>query len=276
MNVIRRRFFDLADRQIHYRERAGDGRPLVALHHLPGSARQIEDVMAALTDRHVIAPDLAGTGDSGLHPVAAPTIADYARDVLALIDGLGLASVDLYGSHTGACLAVEMAILAPDRIGRVILDGVPIYAPAEASELIAHYAPFVEPDANGAHLLWAHNFCRNQILFWPWYDHSSAAARGAGLPPPRDLHAWVVEVIKGLDGFPLGYRAVFAYPMAERLPLVSVPTLCISAAVDTLAVASRQAVGLLPAGRLALIEGEGAAMAPPARIAEEIAAFLKV
>lgn len=59
MKPIRRRFFDLATRQIHYRETAGLGPPLASLHHLPGSARQIEPVFAALLGRTVIAPDLA-------------------------------------------------------------------------------------------------------------------------------------------------------------------------------------------------------------------------
>lgn len=274
MSDIRRRFADLAGRQIHYRKLAGTGRPLVALHHLPGSAKQIGETIAALAPRHVIAPDLAGTGDSDLHPAITPSIADYADDVIALLDQLELAEVDLYGSHTGACLATEVAIRAPTRVGRVILDGVPLYSAEDAAEQMLHYAPFIEPDLNGSHLLWAHNFCRDQILFWPWYDKSTAAARGTGLPPARVLNDWVVEVIKGLDGFPHGYRAVFAYPMVERLALVTQPTLCIAAADDTLGAASYRAVDLLPNGALALIASEGGAMAPPALVAAAVTAFL--
>jgi pimeloyl-ACP methyl ester carboxylesterase len=272
--IVRRRFFDLPERQIHYRETAGAGIPLIALHHLPGSARQIEATIVALAGRHVIAPDLAGTGDSGLHPAPAPTVADYAGDVIALIHGLGLERVDLYGSHTGAALAVEIAVSRPELVRKVVLDGVPLFEPEEAASLIASYAPFIEPDSNGMHLLWAHNFCRDQILFWPWHDHSAAAARGTGLPPPRDLHAWVLEVIKGLDGFPLGYRAVFGYALAERMGAVRHPALCISAAVDTLAEASRRAVALLPDGHLATIDGQGQPMPPPEAVAAAIEAFL--
>lgn len=274
MTPIRRRFADLPDRQIHYREMVGSGRPLVALHHLPGSSRQISETIAALAGRHVVAPDLAGTGDSDLHPAATPSIADYAGDVIALLDVLGHDTIDLYGSHTGACLAVEVAILAPRRVRRLVLDGVPLYSAAEAAEQMAQYAPVVEPDLNGAHLLWAHNFCRDQILFWPWYDKSAAAARGTGLPPARILNEWVVEVIKGLDGVPQGYRAVFAYPMAQRLAAVTQPALCIAAADDTLAAASRRAVTLLANGRLETIAETGGAMAPPSLVAQAIEAFL--
>ena len=271
---VRRRFFDLGERQIHYRYRDGAGVPIVALHHLPGSARQIEPIIAALTGKTVVAPDLAGTGDSDPYPGSAPTIADYAADVVDLVRGLGYGQVDLYGSHTGACLAVEIAATVPDLVRRVILDGVPMYAEAEAEDLKAHYAPVIEPDINGVHLILAHNFCRDQILFWPWYERSAQAARRAGLPSPRDLHDWVLEVLKGLGGFPLGYRAVFGYPMAARLPAVRQPTLCVSAAADTLAEASRRAAALLPDGDLVLIRDTGEAMAPPADVAAAILTFL--
>lgn len=278
MTGIRRRFFDLGNRQLHYRIKVADAGeaalPLVALHHLPGSARQIEPVIRALDGRTVIAPDLAGTGDSDLHPEPAPGMSDYATDAIALIRGLGLAIVDLYGSHTGACLAVEIALREPALVRRIVLDGVPIYSAEEAAELATNYAPIVPPDVNGLHLLWAHNFCRDQILFWPWYDRTAGSARGTGLPPARALHEWVLEVIKGLEGFPLGYRAVFAYPMAERLRHVSQPTLCISAVADTLAATSRRAVSLLADGHLAVIDDRGQAMAPPKKVAAEILDFL--
>jgi pimeloyl-ACP methyl ester carboxylesterase len=271
---VRRRFFDLGERQIHYRCTQGQDVPIIALHHLPGSARQIEAVLVALEGKTVVAPDLAGTGDSDPHPGSAPTIADYATDVVQLVRGLSFAQVDLYGSHTGACLAVEIAASVPGLVRRVILDGVPIFTPETVEDFKAHYAPTIEPDINGTHLLWAHNFCRDQILFWPWYDRSAKAARRASLPSARDLHDWVIEVIKGLGGFPLGYHAVFDYPMLQRLPDVSQPTLCISAAADTLAEASRHTKSLLPDGHLVLIGDTGEAMAPPSAVAAAILEFI--
>jgi pimeloyl-ACP methyl ester carboxylesterase len=273
MTAIRRRFADLPGRQIHYRELAGDGIPLLALHHLPGSSRQISAIITALAGRHVIAPDLAGTGDSDLHPSPAPAIADYVDDLIALLGVLGHDRVDVFGSHTGACLAVELAIRAPQLVRRLVLDGVPLHSAEEAAEFTRNYAPFIEPDLNGSHLLWAHNFCRDQILFWPWYDKSASAARGGGLPPARMLNEWVVEVIKGLDGFPHGYRAVFAYPMVERLGLVTRPAMCISAADDTLAAETLAAVKLLPHGSLMTIATQGGSMAPPDLVAGAILQF---
>lgn len=258
--IIRRRFFDLPDRQIHYRETEGAGgdreTPLVLLHLLPGSARQMEPLMRDLAPRRCIAPDIAGTGDSDPIAIDQPTIADYARDTAALIAAMsGGAPVDVYGTHTGAGIAIELALQAPHLVRRVVLEGIPMFTPAQAEELTARYAPDVAPDHNGSHLLWAHNFCRDQILFYPWYDKSQAAARGNGLPPPEDLHRWVLEVIKGLPGVPRAYRAAFAYPAAERLGLVTHPVLCLAPEGDSLFEATRQAIAHIPRGRLLVLRG---------------------
>lgn len=272
--MIRRGFADLGERQIHYRHGAGEGPPLIAMHALPGSSRQIQPLLEALAGRRVYAPDMAGTGDSDPHPKAQPTIADYADDMIGFLDALGLAQVDLYGSHTGSCIAVELSNRHPERVRKIVLDGVALFSPAEGAALAGSYAPTIAPDINGLHLLTAHNFCRDQILFWPWHERTAAASRGNGLPPPRVLHDWVLEVIKGLDGFPPAYRAAFTYPMADRLAGVRHQTLSIAAEADTLAEASRLAVGLLPAGRLATIAGQGTSMASPGLVAEAVRAFL--
>lgn len=259
MTMIRRRFFDLPDRQVHYREAEGAGRPLVLLHLMPGSAKQMEPLMTALSPQCCLAPDMAGTGDSDPLAASDPSIADYAGDTIAFLRALGGGvPVDLYGSHTGACLAVEVALLAPELVRSVILDGMPLFTPEKALELTQRYAPEVTPDHNGLHLLWAHNFCRDQILFYPWYDKSQAAARGNGLPPPEALHRWVLEVIKGLGGIPKAYRAAFTYPSAERLARLTHPTLCLAPRGDSLFEATQRAVSLIPHGRLVVLDGNEA------------------
>lgn len=254
--TIRRRFFDLPGRQIHYRETEGHGPPLVLLHLLPGSAKQMEPVMRDLAPRHCIAPDMAGTGDSDLLHLPAPGIADYAHDTIALLEGIaGESPVDLYGNHTGAAIAIEVALAVPRLVRRVVLDGIPMFDTADADAMAARYAPTVTPDHNGGHLLWAHNFCRDQILFYPWYDKSQAAARGNGLPPADDLHRWVLEVIKGLPGIPQAYRAAFAYPAADRLKALTQPVLCLAPEGDSLFEETRRAIAHIPQGRLAIVKG---------------------
>lgn len=255
--VIRRRFFERGERQLHYREGGAPGAAptLVLLHLLPASSRHLVPLMEALAPRHVVAPDLPGLGDSDALDMAEPAIADLAADLLPLIDALD-APVDLYGTHTGACVAVEIAARHPGKVRRLVIDGVPIFDAQTAARFALDYAPAIVPDHDGTHLLRAHGFARDMHLFFPWFDKSAAAARGGGLPDAAALFAFVMDVLKGLSAIPAAYRAAFAYPTETMLAQVPCPTLCLAQRGDTLAGPTRRALELLPFGRLAEIDGD--------------------
>jgi pimeloyl-ACP methyl ester carboxylesterase len=272
--MIRRAFADLPDRQVHFRHGGAGEIPLVMLHASPGSSKQLERLISAMaTTRRVIAPDTPGNGDSTPLPVESPRMADYAAATLEFLDAQGFGQVDLYGSHTGASIATELAILAPDRVRNVILDGVGIFSAEERAEYLANYAPAVTPDLNGAYLNWAFMFCRDQYQFWPWYKRNRENSRGAGLPPPGELHDWVLEVLKAIETYHLGYRAAFGYPKAERLPLVTRPLLAIADENDPLLPNTEAILRLIPGVTFVRTSRSGVAGSGP-RTADAIAQFL--
>lgn len=246
---VRRRFADLGFGQVHYRE-AGAGPVLLLLHASPGSSKQLEPLIGRLArDFRVIAPDTPGNGDSAPLPLAQPLSEDYARAMLALLDVLGIEQAHVYGTHTGACIGSELALLAPERVGRLIQDGVAIFTPVEREELLARYAHPFEPDLEGTQLLRTFIFCRDQYVFFPWYARDRAHLRNVGLPAPRALHDWVLEVLKAATTYHLAYRAAFAYPAEERLPLVRQPVLCVAAEDDPLRAVTVDIAPKIPNGR---------------------------
>jgi pimeloyl-ACP methyl ester carboxylesterase len=251
MTVVRRAFADLAHGQVHYRYAGIDGPVVVLLHAGPGSAKQLEWLAANLAARfRIIVPDMPGNGDSEPLSIENPTIADYAAALVALLDTLGLDRVHVYGTHTGASIAAELAIGAPGRVGQIVMDGLGVFAPARRDEFLAHYAHPFTPDLDGAYLLRAFHFLRDQYLFFPWYDRTSEGLRdSAALPPPRELHAWLVEVLKAAETYPRAYRAAFSWPAANRLPLVPCHATMTAAANDPLHDGSRDAASWLPDGR---------------------------
>jgi pimeloyl-ACP methyl ester carboxylesterase len=272
--IIRRAFADLNDRQVHFRHGGAGEIPLVMLHASPGSSKQLEPLIAELAaTRRVIAPDTPGNGDSTKLPLEAPQIQDYAAATLEFLDAHDLKQIDLYGSHTGASIATELAILAPDRIRKVILDGVGLFSAEERDEYLANYSPAITPDLNGAHLNWAFMFCRDQYQFWPWYKRTRETSRAAGLPTPTELHNWVLEVLKSIETYHLGYRAAFAYPKAERLPLVTRPILAIVDENDPLLSNTKLIVGMAPDVTFTVTSRARDATSHP-RTADAISAFL--
>ncbi len=226
---IRRGFVDTPDGQVHYRE-AGqpvpDAPPLILIHASPGSALTLAPLLRAFgRHRHVIAPDTLGNGDSSApahHEVGVPYLAQAHRHAL---DALGIERFDLYGTHTGASIASELAIAHPARVRALILDGVGLYGEQEQAELLAHYVPEVTIDQNGSHLHLIWSFVRDAYLFWPWYRKDKTHRRPAGLPNAHVLHDKLVEVLKAARTFHIPYRAALGHDKRARLPLLRVPTL---------------------------------------------------
>lgn len=234
---IRRGFVEVAEGQVHYRTAGWDrpGLPLVMLHASPGSARMLEPLIGVLGHRRrVVATDTLGNGDSSPPVGSAPDIACFADAHRRALDALGVERFDLYGTHTGANIACEIAIAFPGRVNRLILDGVSLYTPEERADMLAHYAPGVTIDLNGSQLNWIWHFVRDVYLFWPWYRRDGAHRRPTGLPSADELHDKAVEVIKAARTYHLSYRAAIGYDKEPRLPLVQVPTLLACARSDML------------------------------------------
>src|SRR5262245_48308875 len=102
--------------RIHYLAWSTPGnKPLVLLHGISRVAHTFDHAAPHFaSDHHVIAIDMRGHGDSDWDPRAAYLVEDYAKDVEALIDQLGMKSVVLWGASTGGRVAQVIAGARPD------------------------------------------------------------------------------------------------------------------------------------------------------------------
>ena len=254
--AIRRGFVDIPAGQIHYRCAAPTDdkhKPALAMiHQSPGSSRQLEGLMRALAPRRsLIAPDTLGNGDFSPSTVAEPDIPLLAEAAWSAIDRLLPGRFDLYGSHTGASIAMEMAIAHPDRIRRLVIDGMGLYAADEQSDILQNYAREIVPDLEGTQLLKVWHFCRDQYLFWPYYNRTAAGRLPNGLPSADEFHDFVVEVLKAVRTYHQSYRAAFRHPKRERLPLLRLPVLVTCSPSDMLHRYSGEVAALIPNARSA-------------------------
>lgn len=265
---IDRAFVRLREGLLHYRSagyargaapRRGAPLPLYMVHAGPGSSRGLEGVVQRLgTDRAVIAPDTLGAGDSAAPDVPVPEVPYYAESVVRTLDALGIERVDYYGSHTGAHIGCELALRWPERVRRMVFDGVPVFPAALRAELLERYAPPVQPDDAGRQLAWAWQFVRDMGLFFPHYARDPAHRLANAVPAAEALHRSVVEVLKVLPTYHLAYQATFRHDIESRLPSLRLPVLCIGREGDPLASYVERAVALIPGavpGRVARAAG---------------------
>lgn len=102
-------------------ECVGSGSPLLLIHGLGSSGDDWafqRDVFAC--SHRVLLVDLRGSGRSS-KPAGPYAIAQFAADLLALLDLLEIARVDVLGFSLGGSVALEMALAQPRRVQRLVL-----------------------------------------------------------------------------------------------------------------------------------------------------------
>lgn len=217
---VRRGYADTPLGQLHYAEQ-GDGPAVLLLHQTPRSYdefREVQPLLAAAGYR-AVAMDMLGFGLSA--PLPAPqTIEAMADGGLALLTALGVEQAAIFGHHTGAAVAIELAAAAPERVSALVLSSGPwTDAAYRASHANGPGVDEAETAADGSHLttLWK--------LRQPYY------------PPNRPdlLDRFIRDALApGVDPTE-GHLACARYVMEDRIGLVTAPTLLIGAEDDPFA-----------------------------------------
>jgi pimeloyl-ACP methyl ester carboxylesterase len=105
---------------VSYEDTGGSGPPVVLSHGILMNGSMFEPQVAALRDGYrVITWDERGHGPA--EHEGTWTYWDSARDVLALLDHLGIQSAVLGGMSQGGFLSLRAALLAPDRVRALVL-----------------------------------------------------------------------------------------------------------------------------------------------------------
>jgi len=228
---LRYGYVDTAHGQMHYRA-AGVGEPLtrtvVLLHWTPGSGAQYDPVLHELARRgfRAFAPDLAGYGAS---PGGARDwlITDFARNVLEIAQVLAPAPFALLGGHVSAEIAAQAAVLAPERVSHLILDGSPTWDRAFRHKLLADIKPTAPvPVEDGSHLVkWWQHILWEMRMWQPDFKLDEVGSAQA-------MRVLLSDLQSRFDFS--GLRALAEFEMADCLRQIKQPTLALTAATDPL------------------------------------------
>lgn len=111
------------DSQVIHYEVMGQGEPVLFLHGWMGSWRYWLPTMEAVSAHfRTYSFDFWGFGDSD-KDTESHTIEDYVQQVLAFLDGMGIARCRLVGHSMGGMVSLKTAIEHPERIVRVATAG---------------------------------------------------------------------------------------------------------------------------------------------------------
>ncbi|MBT8493246.1 MAG: alpha/beta hydrolase [Deltaproteobacteria bacterium] len=117
--------FDNRGRRISYRK-FGDGeRTLVMIHGLLMDGRMFQRLGRFLAKEgcRLITVDMLGHGFSDQpHDMAAYSMTNFGRDVIALLDHLDIDNAVIGGTSLGANVSLEIAALAPERVRALVVE----------------------------------------------------------------------------------------------------------------------------------------------------------
>lgn len=115
--------FSYCNKQVYYEE-TGEGTPLFLLHGNTSCGRMFEQIVPKFAERYkVFVPDFLGNGRSDrLEKWPSDLWFEWAKQVKALCEHLGLEKVDLIGSSGGALAAINVALEYPKIVNAVIAD----------------------------------------------------------------------------------------------------------------------------------------------------------
>jgi pimeloyl-ACP methyl ester carboxylesterase len=244
----------------------GEGKPLLYLHSAMGEAHWLMPHLHELAKRREVhAPALPGfLASEGIEQIR--DIGDYAEHTLDYLDAKGWAQVDVVGHSLGGWLAAEVAVRAPERIGRLVLSSaVGIWIREEPLADIFAFNP--ERPERMAELL--------------FHDLSSPIAQAMSPSISEEMpEAVLVEFLKAMTATAkVGWNPLLHNPRLEaKLHRVTSPTLCLWGAHDRVAppAYARRYAERIPGAAVELLPGCGhmSFLEQPAAWAAKVLAFV--
>ncbi len=228
---ILKKFVEVDGLKVHYHE-SGKGKPLVLLHASPQDGSfALEPLLKLAKYFKMIALDTPGYGLSDPLSKKNPSSKDFAKATIATLQILKIKEYILYGTHTGAHIALEVA-LSSKNVKSLIIDGVSFYNSLEKKELLKKYAPKFYPKYSGEHLINAWHHTRDQTLYYPWFNKTQRIKRK--LPSPKYLHNVVIAKLRADENYIKGYRAAFSHNTHVAFKKLETETLLYSRSDDVL------------------------------------------
>jgi pimeloyl-ACP methyl ester carboxylesterase len=257
--------------QLHYRA-LGEGPPVFLLHASPLSSAFMLGQMQALADAGfcAIALDTPGYGQSDPLPQTPTNLGDYAKAFLAGIDALSIDKFGLYGTATGAQLALAIARSAPDRVARMVLDNCALFTPENIAAWEPEYFPDLSPQADGSHMAKVWEVARRQFISFPWFSQAPEHQLNRPAPPLAMVQSMANHFLLATPSYDLAYRLAFHAENARSFFGLEVPTVLIDWEGS---IVRREVQALIAEGLPSCVEIATAGPSPAERFAAVAAGF---
>ena len=209
---MKRGYIDTPEGQVHYRTE-GNGEPILLLHKAGLSSDEYTEMLPFLGKHYrAIAMDTLGYGNTEL-PLKEPKFDEYVQNIEHFISSMKLKKINIVGHLLGASFAVEIAAVHPEWVKKLVLwDCI-----------------FLEPEVRRQT---QEEYSKEHMEFKLDGSHLTDVWKSRGPKPDTNLklvQRSAVEYMKSSLGAASGisHRALFAYDIEPKLPMIKCPTLLI-------------------------------------------------
>ncbi len=225
MNAIEKNYIQVNGSQLCYRI-LGEGPIIMLLHPSPRSGEMLEPLMHLLaTGFTVIAPDTPGYGESGKPVEQLSTMDDYTYFIEGLRNHFQTDKIALYGSASGAQLAIAYALRYHNYISHLYLDNAAHFDDELRNQILQHYFIDLSPTPDNRHIDNLYDHVKASCLFFPWYDQREENRIADQLPPDTVLNVIARDYLIAGPNYAHAYRAAFLHERAEKVQALNVPAI---------------------------------------------------
>lgn len=216
MVEIKKSYIDTNSGQMHYRYTEGKGLPLVLFHRTPSSSVMYERMMYELNGlRPIYALDTPGFGNS-FNPEGMPSISNYRDWLCEAINALSIDNFHIYAHHTGTHFAAEIALLWPERVQSLALNGAAYFSYEERELFFKNFTQVPNPDHSGKYLHERFTLIKS---FFPVFD-------------PELVNLELIGALRSIEGRNQAFASLKKQDFAQILREVKCPILVMSAIND--------------------------------------------
>ena len=208
---LARRFLQVGSRRVHYL-RAGSGPPVVLVHSSPANAMLLlPEIRQLAGDYTVFAFDTPGFGLSEALPLDTMIVADLADALHETLRAMGMPPCPIYGTHSGAAIALELGVRHPEHATGFVFDGVPAFTDEECQAFFGDYFRKIPASDLGGHYAAVWTRFRDQSTWFPWNGRAPERLNDYDLSPPESTHLWVSMYFQAAETYTPAYTATSHY-----------------------------------------------------------------
>ncbi|TMM58659.1 alpha/beta hydrolase [Maribacter algarum] len=217
-------FVEIDNQKLHFYT-MGKGPALLMLHPSPSSSLSLIPLARQLALHYTVyCVDTPGYGQSDALIESPTHLSNYTAFLYKALKKMGLKKPAIYGSATGAQLAVRYGLEYPEVVSHIFLDNSAHFDDALSDKILEHYFPDLTPKLDGGHLTQIWTIVSQLFQYFPWCFTTEEYALNRPQMPDFVLQMIAMDYLRAGSTYDIAYKLAFQHERGQYVQQLKVPT----------------------------------------------------